>query len=222
MTLERLSDADWLRFDEIVDAKGAFDSSVAYGFMAGVAIHPDPTLTPNKWLGVLFADVVWEDQAEVEEAFGLAMRVYNDVIGLARAHDFAMPTLDLGPELVAFCRGFVHAIGLTPMWEQCEIAHETLPLFAAVAKLESAMLEQEDRRAQIAYVLEQCGELSDDHLRWALQELTDEFEDLRLSRLERESRARVSGTVRRTEEKIGRNDPCPCGSGRKFKRCCGN
>ncbi|QQP92352.1 SEC-C domain-containing protein [Skermanella sp. TT6] len=20
---------------------------------------------------------------------------------------------------------------------------------------------------------------------------------------------------------VGRNDPCPCGSGRKFKRCCG-
>lgn len=25
----------------------------------------------------------------------------------------------------------------------------------------------------------------------------------------------------RAEEKAGRNDPCPCGSGRKFKRCCG-
>jgi hypothetical protein len=22
------------------------------------------------------------------------------------------------------------------------------------------------------------------------------------------------------QAKIGRNDPCPCGSGRKFKRCC--
>ena len=22
------------------------------------------------------------------------------------------------------------------------------------------------------------------------------------------------------EEKLGRNDPCPCGSGRRFKRCC--
>jgi len=21
--------------------------------------------------------------------------------------------------------------------------------------------------------------------------------------------------------KIGRNDPCPCGSGKKFKKCCG-
>lgn len=25
----------------------------------------------------------------------------------------------------------------------------------------------------------------------------------------------------RTTSKIGRNDPCPCGSGRKFKKCCG-
>jgi len=23
-----------------------------------------------------------------------------------------------------------------------------------------------------------------------------------------------------TEDKPGRNDPCPCGSGKKFKRCC--
>lgn len=25
----------------------------------------------------------------------------------------------------------------------------------------------------------------------------------------------------RSEEKIGRNDPCPCGSGKKYKKCCG-
>ena len=23
------------------------------------------------------------------------------------------------------------------------------------------------------------------------------------------------------EQKVGRNDPCPCGSGKKYKRCCG-
>jgi preprotein translocase subunit SecA len=27
--------------------------------------------------------------------------------------------------------------------------------------------------------------------------------------------------VRRSEKKIGRNSPCPCGSGKKFKKCCG-
>jgi len=25
----------------------------------------------------------------------------------------------------------------------------------------------------------------------------------------------------RERQKVGRNDPCPCGSGRKYKRCCG-
>ena len=28
-------------------------------------------------------------------------------------------------------------------------------------------------------------------------------------------------TVRREQPKIGRNDPCPCGSGKKYKKCCG-
>ncbi len=31
---------------------------------------------------------------------------------------------------------------------------------------------------------------------------------------------KASGTVRK-EKKIGRNDPCPCGSGKKYKKCCG-
>ncbi|MEZ5304540.1 MAG: SEC-C metal-binding domain-containing protein [Verrucomicrobiales bacterium] len=28
------------------------------------------------------------------------------------------------------------------------------------------------------------------------------------------------GTVRRAQPRVGRNDPCPCGSGKKFKKCC--
>jgi preprotein translocase subunit SecA len=28
--------------------------------------------------------------------------------------------------------------------------------------------------------------------------------------------------TRRSTEKVGRNDPCPCGSGKKYKRCCGS
>jgi hypothetical protein len=31
----------------------------------------------------------------------------------------------------------------------------------------------------------------------------------------------VPSPIRRTEQKVGRNDPCPCGSGKKFKKCCG-
>lgn len=30
------------------------------------------------------------------------------------------------------------------------------------------------------------------------------------------------GTIKREGPKVGRNDPCPCGSGKKFKKCCLN
>ena len=32
---------------------------------------------------------------------------------------------------------------------------------------------------------------------------------------------RGTKTLRRELPKVGRNDPCPCGSGKKFKQCCG-
>ncbi len=50
-------------------------------------------------------------------------------------------------------------------------------------------------------------------------------------KVEREEVAKVTGTnkdnsvakapVRRSEKKVQPNDPCPCGSGRKYKQCCG-
>ena len=31
----------------------------------------------------------------------------------------------------------------------------------------------------------------------------------------------LKNTGKRVDKKVGRNDPCPCGSGRKYKHCCG-
>ncbi|MFO7765572.1 MAG: preprotein translocase subunit SecA [Pelovirga sp.] len=40
-----------------------------------------------------------------------------------------------------------------------------------------------------------------------------------MNRSDNEEQARTP--VTRDEDKVGRNDPCPCGSGRKYKKCCG-
>ena len=37
----------------------------------------------------------------------------------------------------------------------------------------------------------------------------------------KDQQAPVVTTVKRDKPKIGRNDPCPCGSGKKYKKCCG-
>lgn len=34
--------------------------------------------------------------------------------------------------------------------------------------------------------------------------------------------AGVEGSMRKASKKVGRNDRCPCGSGKKYKKCCLN
>lgn len=45
------------------------------------------------------------------------------------------------------------------------------------------------------------------------------FDEEKRKELYREQKA--STTVKREEKKIYPNDPCPCGSGKKYKKCCG-
>ena len=45
------------------------------------------------------------------------------------------------------------------------------------------------------------------------------FDEAKRKELYKEQKA--SGTIRREGPKVGRNDPCPCGSGKKYKQCCG-
>ncbi len=53
---------------------------------------------------------------------------------------------------------------------------------------------------------------------YELPQWNDIYDEVTRKRLFLEQRN--SGTIRK-EKKIGRNDPCPCGSGKKYKRCCG-
>ncbi len=66
------------------------------------------------------------------------------------------------------------------------------------------------------------------HIRVSREEEVDELDrqsrrqtDMVLSRGEGISEAGKRQPVKNKEKKVGRNDPCPCGSGKKYKRCCG-
>jgi preprotein translocase subunit SecA len=60
----------------------------------------------------------------------------------------------------------------------------------------------------------------------SIDELEAEFQRKKRRELEQ---ARLAGSgdyqpvqqVVRSGVKVGRNDPCPCGSGKKYKKCCG-
>jgi uncharacterized protein YecA (UPF0149 family) len=39
--------------------------------------------------------------------------------------------------------------------------------------------------------------------------------------MQNQGEAQEVKTIRRDHPKVGPNDACPCGSGKKFKKCCG-
>ena len=88
--------------------------------------------------------------------------------------------------------------------------------------------DTESYRFELADLLEDfllfCGEREGASSQWewtsSLAENREAF-DRALQDRDRPRLARPRGEPdRRRAEKIGRNDPCPCGSGRKYKQCC--
>lgn len=67
----------------------------------------------------------------------------------------------------------------------------------------------------------QTGELDVEDL--CKQILTMELpsESMRYDLLKQIADLKFSAPQAKKQEKVGRNDPCPCGSGKKYKRCCG-
>jgi len=61
-------------------------------------------------------------------------------------------------------------------------------------------------------------DLTVSHLHQIESEHEKELESLQIGG---DESGKESRTVKRTEAKVGRNDPCTCGSGKKYKKCCG-
>jgi preprotein translocase subunit SecA len=76
---------------------------------------------------------------------------------------------------------------------------------------------------------EMVSEIQEEVVRYVMKSVIDEKEEIEREEVAVNTKAvsgqEQSGTVSkkqpvRRSEKVGRNDPCPCGSGKKYKNCC--
>lgn len=67
--------------------------------------------------------------------------------------------------------------------------------------------------------------ISEDALRYVLRaQIVDNLKREEVAKPTKASSGKEDGKkkpVKRSSKKVGRNDPCPCGSGKKYKKCCG-
>ena len=91
----------------------------------------------------------------------------------------------------------------------------------AMVEGQSMVLYRAERDRNLQKIDDTIGEMRN----WAYFENEEDsaeenyFEQLTNNNLNFVHQPKVTPIV--NEPKIGRNDPCPCGSGKKYKRCCG-
>ncbi|MET0518522.1 MAG: UPF0149 family protein [Burkholderiaceae bacterium] len=114
--------------------------------------------------------------------------------------------------LMPWVAGFQHAALCFP--ELSDMPDDAV--MAALARLYRHLPAETPEEKEIVATLDREHPLND--LDDAIEEMVVTVADL--SDLTQEHRYKVE-TLRRDGPKVGRNDPCPCGSGRKYKQCHG-
>jgi uncharacterized protein len=114
--------------------------------------------------------------------------------------------------MMPWVAGFQHASLCFP--DLMEMPDEAV--MTSLARIFRHLPTETDEEREVVATLDRENPLKD--IEDAIEDLVTAVADL--SDLTREARYKVE-TVKREGPKVGRNDPCPCGSGKKFKQCHG-
>ena len=208
--------------DEEIDWLGGFLSSAQApdsamelealdGFFTALIVGPE-LIPPSFYLPVLWGgDGEGPDYDSLEQAeyvMGLLMRHWNTIAKRLQRNYPCMPVLAHGtawPRGRRWAEGFSRGVGLSfeawePLMEDEQLATFLAPIIA-LEEDDPELLERspglEDREKMLSAALLGVHGM---YVYW---------------------RGRADAGVS-AARKIGRNEPCPCGSGKKYKRCCGS
>ena len=222
---EELDALDGFLLDQ--DTEEGMTLDMLDGFLHALALGPE-TVQPSRWLpkvwgqgdGAMLPPVA--DLDEANHLLGLVMRHFNSIVlGLEQVPPALYPLwpithFDAGEfeDAETWAYGFTEAVKLSPSAWQPLFDHpegrqwyRPIHLLGAdeVSPEEEALTRTPAQRAALTAQID--GSLLKMHAFWLpLRQVVAE---------------RARARARRLSPKVGRNEPCPCGSGKKFKKCCG-
>ncbi len=220
-----LSDQEFDELDQFLLSGQCPDDAMTmdtlHGFLTAIVIGPE-TIPMSEWLPHVWGSVPkqapeFKSKKEQERIMRLILRFMNEIAitfevapkefePLFCEHDWEGKTLLDGE---AWAYGFWEAMNLRadawkPIWES-----DIAPLMRPIYLLGADEIDEEELR--LVDDPEQCQKLAFE-IEANIQLIHRFWQGRRKSAIE---------TIKRDAPKVGRNDPCPCGSGKKFKQCCG-
>jgi uncharacterized protein len=213
---------------------GNVDTGLNFGEAAGflfALICSPRMIPPSEWIATIVGEHGFADKNEdqARQLFGDLMALNNWIVERRERHECPLPPgFDLLPDpmdnfaadapIHQWATGFTAGHGMTEsIWnEVCDddedlgLALMSLAFFTSTRFAEEICAEAFDGDRKLeAVTATVCKLLPDAFHVYAAAGRAGQLE---LSQ-------RQSEPARST--KIGRNEPCPCGSGRKYKKCCG-
>jgi uncharacterized protein len=233
LTLPALSAEELDELDEFLLSSLTSDETMMLdtldGYLTALVVGP-VALKPSQWLPAVWGPRVsdepaFESMEQASHILDLILRHMNGIVESLRhdadAHVPIFDTLvyaDDPREYVdgeMWAHGFMTGITLCrkdwqPFFDEPEAAEALRPIYLLgsddIEPEELALVETPEQREEIGKLIP--ASLAGIYRYW-LPSRQGEIEHM------------IAATIRRDQPKVGRNDPCPCGSGKKFKKCCG-
>jgi uncharacterized protein len=227
-----VTDADLERLGHFLGSDAApdtaMDVSTLEGFLTALVIGPRVVM-PSAWLPWVWdfehgrQEVEFADMAQAQEVMGLIMGLMNRIAGAFERNPAAFEPVFLRDVVwgaAEWCEGFLAATqrfdsaAWTALWAR--------DAFKSVGETDSTCLATPFLRLGDEAGWE-ITRREGDAQRWvdavvpSLAAIHAHWFEQRPAQPAAASR----GPVRREAPKVGRNDPCHCGSGQKYKKCCG-
>lgn len=206
------------RLMELLDAKSEAHNTMrcdeVQGFLMALLSGPD-ALNPTNWLPEILGEESLFDAKERTEIERLVMAMAADM--RMKLNEKILPDLwfyedEAGnPDFYTWCNAYLYALDIVPTdWFEAVDQEEFEDLFYPIMALGGIYDDEENGEVILHLNEKELTQLESDlphvllDIYWYWQAIINKPQ-----------------TVRREGEKVGRNDPCPCGSGKKYKACCG-
>ncbi len=194
-------------------------------FLTALVVCPEPIL-PSEFVPVIVSgetedgDLVFESANQAEEFYGLLVRYWNQINRTFRDGDIYMPFLFVDEEGLAngndWAKGFIKGAHLRyDAWLEIINDENRSGPFVPIWALAYEHAEDASLRP---YKEPMSVERREQLLAAMIAGAKNLYDMFRKEGAHKRARRVPSPT---SFPKVGRNEPCPCGSGKKFKKCCG-
>jgi uncharacterized protein len=185
------------------------------GFLAGVIVSPE-LIMPSEWMPIIWGEESpeFETMEQAQSISDAIMGLYNEIIKQLDQRQYE-PIFDVDTRnddtiWEIWIGGFYTALSLRPdAWlpfgrGKANKALSTFMRLHLIANTPISELEPMDMDEELISAAPDLIPFSVEELHWARLEQTKS----------------PSRPANQNIKHVGRNDPCPCGSGKKYKKCC--